>query len=345
MQNNKLRLPAEWEPQAFVQLTFPHKNTDWNYMLDEVSDCFVNIAAEIVKRENLLVVCADIDCIKQHLKHLDQTKINYVQIASNDTWARDHGGITVLKEGKPTVLDFTFNGWGMKFSSDLDNQITRNLFSKNIFAQHVQYKSRLKFVLEGGSIESNGNGIIITTSQCLLSANRNNLSKKETENKLKKYFGAEQVLWLNHGYLEGDDTDSHIDTLVRFCDENTVAYVTCNDTTDKHYNELKKMEQELLHLPFTETGNINFVPLPMADAVYDDDGNRLPATYANFLIINNAVLMPFYQSPKDKKAQNQLQKAFPDREIVGINCLPLIQQHGSLHCVTMQYPAAVLQHL
>ena len=341
----KIRMPAEWEPQSFVQLTYPHAGTDWEYMLDEVLECFDNIASEIVKRQSLLVVCADENEIRERLNDLPQDKITYVQIPTNDTWARDHGGITVLKNDKPVVLDFTFNGWGMKFASNLDNQITRQLFEKNIFPENVKYKNRKNFVLEGGSIESNGKGTILTTSECLLSDNRNNLSKDKIEKKLKNYLGAEQVLWLNHGYLSGDDTDSHIDTLARLCSEDTIAYVKCDDENDEHYDELYKMEMELQQLPLLEervgVRLYNLIPLPMADPVYDVDGTRLPATYANFLIINGADLMPTYNSQKDEIAIQQLQKAFPDREIIGINCNALIKQHGSLHCVTMQYPQFV----
>ncbi|NLO70930.1 MAG: agmatine deiminase family protein [Porphyromonadaceae bacterium] len=345
IQNSKLkiRMPAEWEPQSFVQLTYPHDETDWSYMLDEVLSCFDNIAKEIVKRQNLLVVCKNKEQVKERLKELPQDKITYIQIQTNDTWARDHGGISVFKKGKPYVLDFTFNGWGMKFAANLDNQITRQLFENNIFSRKVKYKNRKNFILEGGSIESDGKGTIMTTTECLLSDNRNNLSKIKIEKKLKKYLGAERVLWLSYGYLEGDDTDSHIDTLARFCDKNTIAYVKCEDKDDAHYEELKKMEKELYSFsPLAKEGTYNMIPLPMADPVFDEDGNRLPATYANFLIINGAVLVPTYNSPKDEIAKNQLQKAFPDREIVGIDCTALIKQHGSLHCVTMQYCTSLL---
>lgn len=336
-----IRMPAEWEPQSFVQLTYPHRNTDWAYMLDEVLECFDNIAREIVKRQNLLVVCADEGEIRERLKKLPQEKIKFVELPTNDTWARDHGGITVMKKGKPVVLDFTFNGWGMKFAANLDNRITRQLFDNKVFPKNVKYKNRKNFILEGGSIESDGQGTILTTTECLLSDNRNNLPKEKIEKKLKKYLGAERVLWLNHGYLAGDDTDSHIDTLARFCSENTIAYVKCEDENDEHYVELKKMEEELKQLPLLEdrAGEkfYNLIPLPMADKVVDENGERLPATYANFLIINGAVLMPTYNSPKDEIAKEQLQKAFPGRKIIGIDCTALIKQHGSLHCVTMQY--------
>lgn len=334
---SSIRLPAEWEPQSFVQLTWPHAGTDWADMLDEVSECFVGIAREIVKRERLLIVCADENTVREQLRDLPQDKITCVEIPTNDTWARDHGGITVMEDGKPVVLDFTFNGWGMKFPANLDNQITRQLFEKNIFPENVKYHNWLNFVLEGGSIESDGQGTILTTAECLLSENRNNLSKEEIEAKLKEYLGAERILWLHHGYLAGDDTDSHVDTLARFCSPDTIAYVKCDDENDEHYSELKKMEEEIFSFAPLGVGGI---PLPMADAVYDENGDRLPATYANFLIINDAVLMPTYNSPKDEIARGQLQKAFPDREIIGIDCLALIKQHGSLHCVTMQYGAS-----
>ncbi len=337
-----VRLPAEWEEQSFVQLTFPHAGSDWAYMLGEVTGCFVRIASEIVKFQNLLVVCADEKEVREKLKNLPQKNIRYIQIPSNDTWARDHGGITVFDNGKPVVLDFTFNGWGMKFAANHDNQITRKLFAENVFPKSVKYKSRKNFVLEGGSIESDGKGTILTTSECLLSENRNNLTKEKTEKKLKKFIGARRILWLDNGFLKGDDTDSHVDTLARFCSPDTIAYVHCTDENDEHYEALKRMEQELKAFTLEGRANkYNLIPLPMADAVYDENNERLPATYANFLIINHAVLMPVYNSPKDEIARQQLEKAFPGREIISIDCNALIKQHGSLHCVTMQYPAMV----
>lgn len=332
----KKQLPPEWAPQQLVQLTWPHEQTDWVDMLDEVNQCFVDIARIIVQHEKLLVVCKDSKRIKTLLKGTDFSKITFVELPTNDTWARDHGGITVLEDGKKAIYDFAFNGWGKKFEAKLDNQITKALHEKQVFGRDVIYRNCLDFVLEGGSIESDGEGTLLTTSTCLLSDNRNDLSKEVIETRLKNYFGLHRVLWLNHGYLAGDDTDSHIDTLARFCDVSTIAYVKCEDETDEHYIELKKMEEELMQFR-TVSGNFyRLIPLPMADTVYDDE-IRLPATYANFLIINDAVLVPTYQSPKDEIALKQLGQAFPDRKIIGINCLPLIKQHGSLHCVTMQY--------
>ncbi|MFV0392479.1 MAG: agmatine deiminase family protein [Paludibacteraceae bacterium] len=335
-------MPAEWEAQEFIQLTFPHEDTDWSYMLDEVTACFVEIAKEVTKRQRLLVVCTDKIVVQEKLKELPQEKIIYVQIPSNDTWARDHGGIAVIKDGKPEIQDFTFNGWGLKFAANKDNRITCRLVENNIFPKKFGYKNRKKMVLEGGSVESDGNGTIMTTKECLLSENRNNMSQDKIEKKLKKYLGAERVLWLENGFLIGDDTDSHIDTLARFCSDDTIAYVKCTDENEKHFEALQLMEKELKEFRILGSANrYNLIPLPMADAVMDENGGQLPATYANFLIINNAVLVPTYNSPKDEEAMKQLKKAFPDREMVGVDCSALIKQHGSLHCVTMQYPKFV----
>lgn len=331
-------LPPEWATQEFVQLTWPHADTDWAYMLHEVTECFVNIAREIVKRQQLLIVCVDAEEVETYFSDDELQRISFAKMPTNDTWARDHGGITVFEDGKAVVYDFTFNGWGMKFAANHDNQITRKLYQSGIFEAYG-YKNCMDFVLEGGSIESDGEGTILTTAECLLSDNRNNSSREVIEQKLKDYFGAEQILWLDHGYLAGDDTDSHVDTLARLCPNNTIAYVKCDDETDEHYEALKKMEEELQSFSTLKGGgSYNLIPLPMADAVYDEDGERIPATYANFLIINGAVLLPVYNSEKDAIAIAQMQKAFPKHEIVPIDCNALIKQHGSLHCVTMQYP-------
>ncbi len=336
---NKTILPAEWYPQSAVQLTWPHEGTDWAPMLGEVTPCFVAIAKEIVLREKLLIVCRDEAEVRSQLgSGVDYSRIIFREMETNDTWARDHGGISVFDGGVPMVCDFVFNGWGMKFAADCDNLITRNLFRLGTFAEAVVPVNMQPFVLEGGSIESDGKGTLLTTVECLSSVNRNEyLQKEEIESYLKQVFGLERILWIENGYLAGDDTDSHVDTLARFCSEDTIAYVQCTDPSDEHYAELREMEEELKAFTQTDGKPYRLVPLPMADKV-EWEGERLPATYANFLIINGAVLVPFYLSEKDEVARAALQGAFPDREIVGINCLPLIKQHGSLHCVTMQYP-------
>lgn len=336
--NNNTILPPEWYPQSAVQLTWPHEETDWAPILDEVVSCFVEIAKEVIKREKLLIVCLDESLVRSQLGEVDYSRIIFREMQTNDTWARDHGGISVFEDGLPLVYDFVFNGWGMKFAANHDNLITRKLFLMKTFTDEVIPVNMQPFVLEGGSIESDGKGTLLTTVECLSSVNRNEyLQKEELENYLKQVFGLERILWLESGYLAGDDTDSHVDTLARFCSEDTIAYVQCTDEEDEHFAELQEMEEELKEFTQANGDPYRLVALPMADKV-EWEGERLPATYANFLIINGAVLVPFYHSPKDEVAKAALQKAFPDREIVGINCLPLIKQHGSLHCVTMQYP-------
>ena len=349
-------LPAEWHKQSFVQITFPHSDTDWQPYLKEAEECFLNIAREILTREDLLIVAPDVEIIKEKLK---DKNVRYFQSQTNDTWARDHAGITIFRDGKPVILDFKFNGWGLKFPADKDNLITSQLFRhcgldpqsqekrdyQKIAGQArnpncYQYENKLNFVLEGGSIESDGKGTLLTTAECLLSPNRNGeWNKQQIENYLIATFNLKRILWLNHGYLAGDDTDSHIDTLARFCPNDTIVYVKCEDENDKHFSELKKMEEELQSFKTLNGKPYRLLPLPMADAIYFE-GERLPATYANFLIINAAVLYPTYNQPKnDEKVKAVLRKAFPDREVVGIDCTALIKQHGSLHCVTMQFPA------
>lgn len=338
-----IRFPAEWEPQSGVMLTWPHEDTDWSPILEEVIPCFVSIAREVAKREKLLIVCRNVASVKQALgKDIDYSRVIFREINSNDTWARDHGPLSIIVNDVPYLFDFTFNGWGLKFPANYDNQITKHLFESTAFAPEVGYKNMMHMVFEGGSIESDGQGTLLTTSECLLSVNRNEYQDKhELSDYLKMIFNADRVLWLNNGYLEGDDTDSHIDTLARLCPDNTITYVQCTDAGDEHFEELQLMENELKAFKTKEGNPYQLIPLPMADPVYDGE-DRLPATYANYLIINEAVLMPSYRSPKDELAKSQLQKAFPGREIVLVDCLPLIKQHGSLHCVTMQFPEGFL---
>ncbi len=333
-----IKLPAEWENQSFLQFTFPHANSDWNYLLNEVSACFVEMINTTTAFQDVLVVCDDVQRVKSFFPGAEN--IFFVQAESNDTWARDHGGITVIENGETVIHDYIFNGWGNKFDAGLDNAITKKLFDKGIL-KNCSLKS-IGLVLEGGSIESDGAGTILTTSQCLLSENRNeHLSKSEIEGVLMKNLGAERILWLHHGFLAGDDTDSHIDTLARFCDKRTIAYVGCGDANDEHYEELLKMKTEIQQFVDKEGNPYNLVELPFADACFDSDGMRLPATYANFTIINGAVLVPLYGVAQDSEALEILQECFPEKEIIGINCRVLIEQHGSLHCVTMQYPEPV----
>lgn len=340
-------MPAEWHPQSGVQLTWPHNGTDWTDILPQVTECYVRMAYEIASHELLLIVTPEREkveaLLQSKLPSQLLSRIRWAECETNDTWARDHGFITLLDAQNPLLLDFRFNGWGLKFAADKDNQINRHLYGLNIL--NGQYHNCLDFVFEGGSIESDGQGTLMTTSECLLSPNRNeHLNRKEIETKLLTTLHADRVLWLDHGFLAGDDTDSHIDTLARFCPDDTITYVECSDTCDEHYEELLRMEEQLRTFRTLNGQPYRLLPLPLPDAIYDEDGNRLPATYANFLVINDAVLMPTYNQPiKDVQALRVLQKAFPRHAVTGIDCRTLIRQHGSLHCCTMQYPVSVLK--
>ena len=342
MQNNSKnrRFPAEWEHQAAVQITFPHEHSDWADYLDTVLPCFVHIAETIARFEPVVVVCYNAGKTRQLLHNIPESRLILVECPSNDTWARDHGGVTIEEDGQHVVLDFVFNGWGPKFPADKDNLITGRLAQKGLFAAQVRPGG---IALEGGALESDGCGTLLTTAECLLSPNRNpHLSKPEIEAYLKTIFGLDRVLWLNNGYLAGDDTDSHIDTLARFCHPDTIAYVKCDDPADEHFDALQKMEAELLAFTQADGTPYKLFPLPWPDPCFDADGNRLPATYANFLIVNGAVIVPTYRVPQDEIALSIFKTIFPEHEIVGVDSRPLIEQHGSLHCITMQYPAGSL---
>ena len=336
-------LPAEWHMQSGIQLTWPHVGTDWAYMLEEVQECFVKIAKEIAERELLLIVTPEPEEVKKQIGTVvNMDNVRFLKCATNDTWARDHGAITMIDTGNPSLLDFTFNGWGLKFASDKDNLLTKGLVELGVL--RARCENCRGFILEGGSIESDGRGTLLTTSRCLLSPNRNpEMSRSRIEEYLKAKLGVEQVLWLDHGYLAGDDTDSHIDTLARLAPHDTIIYVGCNDAADEHYEELQAMKRQLMEMRTLDGAPYNLIELPMPDAIYDEDGERLPATYANFLVMNKSVLLPVYGQPmNDELAAQMLKISFPDHEIRKIDCRPLIKQHGSLHCVTMQIPNEIL---
>lgn len=337
------RLPAEWEEQGAVMLSWPHEDTDWAPMLDWVRACFKEIAWAIAEEQTLIIVAPDCTPAREAMEgHPNADRILYLDCPTNDTWARDFGVISVRQGDEWLLMDYKFNGWGLKFAADRDNLITRRMVDAGLLRGN--YVNRLGFVLEGGSIESDGRGTMLTTSECLMSPNRNgDLTREQVEAQLKADFGLDRVLWLDHGYLAGDDTDSHIDTLARLAPDDTIIYVGCPDETDPHYEALRLMKEQLTEMRTAEGLPYNLIELPWPDAVYDDDGQRLPATYANFLIMNRSVLMPTYGHPeRDQLAAKMLRIAFPDREIKMIDCRALIEQHGSLHCVTMQLPKEIL---
>ncbi|KPV95464.1 putative agmatine deiminase [Pseudoalteromonas sp. P1-9] len=339
--------PAEWALQDAVLLTWPHKDTDWADILPQVELTYLAIAKEILSQQRLVIVAHN-DALKQHISTLfhnsDLTldKVHFVVCPTNDTWARDHGPISTYRGDTLHALDFTFNGWGNKFQSELDNAINQQLF--NTVLANSASSQKVPLALEGGGIESDGNGTLLTTSECLLNDNReNNLNKAELEAKLTELLGVNHFLWLDHGYLTGDDTDSHIDTLVRFAPNDALVYVSCPDRNDEHFQALDAMAKQLQTFTTKRGKPYTLHALPWPNAKYDGDGERLPATYANYLIINNKVLVPTYQDANDQAALDVIAAAYPQHQVVGIDCLPLIHQFGSLHCITMQLPKGFLR--
>ena len=326
------RVKAEWERQNAVLLAYPHKNSDWNEDLETAKIPFFKMAQAIAYSQMVYLLCDDINEAKKDF--CSTTNIIFIEAKYNDTWIRDYGPISADENGKNILLDFKFNGWGGKFEASLDNKVTKFLHSKGFFGATplISYD----FELEGGAIESDGSGTILTTKSCLLNPNRNGgLSQKEAERALKEYLGAKRVLWIENSYLEGDDTDGHIDMLARFISKDTIAYIKCEDSQDSHYKSLLEMEKELKSFKTSEGRAYNLIPLPFPQPKYKD-ANRLPASYANFLITNKAIIAPTYQDKQDKIALETLKELFPTREVIPIPSLKLIEQGGSVHCSSMQ---------
>ena len=357
-------LPAEWEPQSAIMLTWPHADTDWKQYLRQITNTYLELSEIITRFEHLLVVTPIVESthkmLSERLSPEQMKRVLLFEIDSNDTWARDHGPITLISRNKQNsfivpihLLDFKFNGWGEKFAWQKDNAINLQLYYQGAFDAALE--NHTGFVLEGGSIESDGKGTIFTTSQCLLAPHRNQpFTKDDIDRQLKNFFHARQVEWLDHGNLIGDDTDGHIDTIVRVAPHDTLLYVGCDDPEDEQYEDFQALEKQLQKLFTFEGYPYRLLKLPMPDAIYDEgdrlttdknsQGDRLPATYANFLILNGAVIYPTYNQPeKDEEAKLQIQLAFPDREIIGVDSLTIIRQHGSIHCLTMQLPKGAVR--
>ena len=342
---NNYILPAEWYTQSCVQLTWPHEDTDWRDYLDDITETFVQIAKAVAHYEPLVIAAKYPERVREVLAESlnddEMARVSIYECDNNDTWARDHAFITLVSTTDASascrLLDFRFNGWGEKFAADKDNRINRTLYDKGVFSgERVDYDD---FVLEGGSIESDGRGTVLTTSVCLMAPHRNQpMTQAEVETVLKERLCARKIVWFDYGQLIGDDTDGHIDTIVRVCPDNTLLYVGCDDENDPQYADLKALETQLQQATDADGRPYRLLKLPMPDALYDD-GDRLPATYANFLIINGAVIVPTYnQEENDARALELVAEAFPGYDIIGIDSQTIVRQHGSIHCLTMQYP-------
>lgn len=337
-------LLPEWFPQSAIEISWPHAGTDWAYMLEDVTRCYLRLAFEIATREPLVILTPEPELVRtlieEQLPQRATCRIHYFQCPTDDTWARDFGFLSVRATEGLQLLDFRFNGWGGKFGATQDNATNALMYGCSPSFLHGNYVDCLDFELEGGSIETDGRGTLLTTSECLLNDNRNShMDKAAIEQLLQERLGVDHILWLDHGYLAGDDTDSHVDTLARLCPNDTIAYVQCQDSDDEHYEALRLMEEQLRTFRTPEGKPYRLIPLPMAAPAYDADGERLPATYANYLVMNDTVLYPTYAHPElDLAAAQAIRQAYPDRDVVGVDCRALICQHGSLHCATMQYP-------
>lgn len=340
-------LIPEFAPQSGIILTWPHPGTDWLSRLADTEKLYVEIASTITRYERLLIICCDTRHRQQISRLLEHAgvalqAVRFAICETDDTWVRDYGPITVAHDGRLLLQDFTFDGWGGKYPAALDNRVSRSLFDAGFFGDNEHLQQQL--VLEGGSIDSDGCGTLLTTSACLLESGRNpGYDRARLEARLRELLGIERFLWLEHGELAGDDTDAHVDMLARFCNPGVIAYSSCNDPQDEHFAPLAAMEQELQTFRTREGLPYDLVPLPLPQPVLDENGRRLPASYANFLIINGAVLVPVYADPADAVAVAALAGCFPGRQVEPLNCLPLIQQNGSLHCATMQLPMGVLK--
>lgn len=313
-----IRAFGEWENQELLMLSIPHSNSDWAEYLDEILDSYEELVRAVSKYQKVLLIAPNLSDFDR-FKKFDNCE--FLKIDTDDTWIRDYGAIDVEKDSEIISYDFKFNAWGGKFSSSKDDVVNKKLF------EHFGTKlTEINLILEGGSIDFNGDGVMLTTTECLLNDNRNRLSKDELEARLKDLFGLRKIVWLNHGFIKGDDTDSHVDTLARFIAPNKVAYAACLDENDEHYKELNLMKKEL------ENTGFELVALPLPKPVFYN-GKRLGATYCNFIFINGAVIVPTYGDKEaDDYALNTLKDAIPNREIIGVDSRVFIRQNGSLHC-------------
>jgi len=329
----------EWHPQDAILLTWPHQESAWQTILDTVESTYIELVSIISHHQACLIQLhpsVDITVLARKLADAgaNLSRCYFVECESNDTWARDHGPISIQKAANQQLLNFQFNGWGNKFEHTLDNQLNQVMADKGVFAAPIETS---EWVFEGGSLEVDEFGTLMSTEHCLLNKNRNpNANKQTIENYLKNTLGVKRILWLSEGELEGDDTDAHIDTLARFAPNNQIIYQGCQDKTDDHFTSLTAMALQLANFRNEQDLPYELIELPFPNAIYAEDGHRLPATYANFLITNDLVIVPSYGDSADFVAAERIQQAFPAHRVVSVDARPLIEEHGSIHCITMQ---------
>lgn len=337
------RFPAEWESQSAILIAWPHAETDWAERLGAVEDTYVALVAAITRFQDVVICVADDDLqtyaeARLRSARVEMARVRFVTAEYDDTWLRDSGPITLCESGHFKLLDFRFTGWGGKFEASRDDQLVGELSGMQLF--HNYFVQSINFALEGGAIETDGDGTLLTTWRCLHERHPD-VPREQITSQLAGWLHQDRVLWLDHGYLEGDDTDAHIDTLARFAPDNAIVFQACDDPEDSHYQELQAMAKEIAALRTRDGQPYRLFPLPWAKPVLDE-GRRLAASYANFLVINDAVLMPAYGDEADGKAAEVLAAAYPGRDIVQVPCRSLIWQNGSLHCITMQLPKGLV---
>lgn len=327
-------------------LTWPHAGGDWGRHLAQVESCFEGLAKAAAQFEPIVVICNDRTTLTRVRRRLlnsgvAEQRLIMAEVPSNDVWTRDHGPLTTINpDGSVQLLDFHFNGWGERYPSEADDRIVRALTEQGVVS--AQTYRRIEWVLEGGGIDCDGAGTLLTTSSCLLNANRNGeTSREQVEAKLTKRLGGHRVIWIDDGWLQGDDTDGHVDMLARFVDNETIAHVVCDDPQDPHFEPLQRMKLALQGTLTLSGEPYRLIELPLPQPIYDEHGKRLPATYANFVFVNGAILVPAYADPADHIAAERIAAARPDRQVVGVPARSLIRQGGSIHCATMQLPRGV----
>ncbi len=311
-----IRIPAEWEKQKSIMLVFPTTQKDWQHSIEAIQKSYVDFIKIITRFQKCIVICNNKTILNKYFDSFENIEIH--EIKTDDTWIRDFGAIDIFINKQLKSYNFKFNAWGGKFEASMDNHFNRTYSKKGLL--HVD------FILEGGSIDNNGDGVMISTSKCIFNKNRNATCKqKDVKEKIKKLFGLKELIVLKNGALMGDDTDAHIDTLARFIDKETIAYAKCYDENDIQFEELKKMEKELKKTKF------RLIPLPLPSPKMFKN-HRLPATYLNFVFINGALIVPTYNDKNDKKVIKILEKEIKNREIIEIDASIFIREYGSLHC-------------